>query len=137
MSERSIAEAGGKKQGRLRRGIGLTNEEMRHVGGLSGICSLRLLGLFLVLPVLSVYALGLAGATPLLAGLAVGFYGLAQTGMQLPMGMLSDRFGRKPVIVAGLLIYVAGSVVAATSHGIYGLLLGRFLQGAGAIASVV
>ncbi|MDE2491103.1 MAG: MFS transporter [Elusimicrobia bacterium] len=126
-----------KKQGRLRRGVGLTNEEMRHVGGLSGIFALRLLGLFLVLPVLSVYALHLKGATPFLAGLAVGFYGLAQTGMQVPFGMLSDRFGRKPVIVLGLLIYATGSVVAATSHGIYGLLAGRFMQGLGAIASVV
>ncbi|MDE2236801.1 MAG: MFS transporter [Elusimicrobia bacterium] len=135
-SKPSVAPAA-KKQGRLRRGVGMTNEEMRHVGGLSGIFALRLLGLFLVLPVLSIYALGLRGATPFLAGLAVGFYGLAQTGMQLPFGMLSDRFGRKPVIVAGLLIYVVGSVVAALSHGIYGLLLGRFMQGMGAIASVL
>ncbi len=126
-----------KKQGRLRRGVGLTNEELFHVGGLSGIFALRLLGLFLLLPVLSVYALHLSGATPFLAGLAVGFYGLAQTSMQVPSGMLSDRFGRKPVIVLGLLIYATGSVVAATSHGIYGLLLGRFLQGMGAISSAV
>lgn len=132
------SEAGpAKKPGRLRRGVGLTNEEMRHVGGLSGIFALRLLGLFLVLPVLSVYALGLKGATPFLAGLAVGFYGLAQTGMQVPFGMLSDRFGRKPIIVLGLSIYVVGSVVAALSHGIYGLLLGRFMQGMGAISSVL
>lgn len=133
----SVSTSRPQGQSRLRRGVGLTNEEMRHVAGLSGIFSLRLLGLFLVLPVLSVYAMGLQGATPFLAGLSVGFYGLAQTGMQLPFGMLSDRWGRKPVIVMGLLIYVVGSVVAATSHGIYGLLLGRFMQGMGAIASVV
>ncbi len=124
-------------QSTLRRGVGLTNEEMRHVGGLSGVIALRLLGLFLVLPVLSVYALGLRGSTPFLAGLAVGFYGLAQMIMQAPAGILSDRFGRKPVIVAGLLIYVGGSMLAALSHGIYGLLAGRFLQGLGAISSVI
>ncbi|MDE2293379.1 MAG: MFS transporter [Elusimicrobia bacterium] len=125
------------KQGRLRRGVGLTAEEMRHVLGLSGVFSLRLLGLFLVLPVLSVYALSLKGATPFLAGLTVGFYGLAQLMMQVPSGVLSDRLGRKPVIVAGLAVYATGSLVAATSHGIYGLLAGRFIQGCGAIASVV
>ena len=119
------------------RGVGLTAREMRDVAGLSGIFSLRLLGLFLVLPVLSAYALKLEGATPFLAGVAVGLYGLAQTIMQVPFGMLSDRLGRKPVIAAGLLIYAAGSIIAATSDGIVGLLLGRFCQGAGAIASVV
>ncbi|MDE2291933.1 MAG: hypothetical protein KGL53_07610 [Elusimicrobia bacterium] len=81
---------GERKPGRLRRGVGLTAEEMRHVGGLSGIFALRLPGLFLVLPVLSAYALHLKGATPFLADRAVGFYGPAHTGMQVPFGMLSD-----------------------------------------------
>lgn len=119
------------------RGVGLTREELKNVAGLSGIFMLRMLGLFLVLPVLSVHALTLEGATPFLAGLAVGFYGLSQTFFTVPMGMLSDRLGRKKVIVAGLLLYATGSVVAATSGGIGQLLLGRFMQGAGAISSVV
>lgn len=119
------------------KGAGLTRTELGHVAGLSGIFMLRMLGLFLVLPVLSVHALTLEGASPLLAGMAVGFYGLSQTLFTVPMGLLSDRLGRKPVIAAGLLLYAFGSVVAATSGGIGQLLLGRFLQGAGAISSAV
>ena len=121
----------------LRRGVGLTREELGHVFGLSGIFALRLLGLFLVLPVLSIYAKDLRGATPFLAGLAVGLYGLAQMCLQLPFGLLSDRFGRKPMIAVGLAIYAGGSVVAALSTSIWGLMLGRFIQGSGAISSVV
>ncbi|MBI3299233.1 MAG: MFS transporter [Elusimicrobia bacterium] len=119
------------------RGVGLTALELRNVAGLSGIFALRMLGLFLVLPVLSVHALTLEGATPMLAGMAVGFYGLSQTLFTVPMGLLSDRWGRKPVIAAGLLVYAAGSVVAATAAGIVPLLIGRFIQGAGAISSAV
>lgn len=119
------------------KGVGLTPVELRNVAGLSGIFMLRMLGLFLVLPVLSVHALTLEGSTPFLAGLAVGFYGLSQTMFTVPMGMLSDRLGRKRVIVAGLLLYALGSMVAATSDGIAQLLFGRFMQGAGAISSVV
>lgn len=116
---------------------GLTREELRDVLGLSAIFALRLLGLFLLLPVLSVYAHGLAGATPFLAGLAVGAYGLSQTVLQVPVGILSDRFGRKPVIAAGLLIYAAGCVAAAKSSTIGGLIAGRLIQGSGSIAAVV
>lgn len=119
------------------KGAGLTRTELGHVAGLSGIFMMRMLGLFLVLPVLSVHALTLEGSSPLLAGMAVGFYGLSQTLFTVPMGLLSDRLGRKPVIAAGLLLYAFGSVVAATSGGIGQLLLGRFLQGAGAISSAV
>jgi MFS family permease len=119
------------------KGLGLNGRELRDVLGLSGIFALRLLGLFLLLPVLSVYALSLPGATPMLAGLAVGAYGLSQLILQVPFGMLSDRWGRKGVIAMGLGIYALGSVMAATSTGIYGLLLGRLIQGSGAIASVV
>ncbi|TBR26371.1 MFS transporter [bacterium] len=86
---------------------------------------------------MSVHALTLEGATPFLAGLAVGFYGLSQTMFTVPMGVLSDRFGRKRVIATGLLIYATGSVMAANAHGIVPLLVARFIQGAGAISSAV
>lgn len=115
----------------------LTYQEVLDVLGLSGIFGLRLLGLFLVLPVLSLYARGLEHSTPFLAGLAVGAYGLTQTLLQVPVGMLSDRLGRKKIIAAGLAVYALGSILAASSSTITGLILGRLIQGAGAIASVV
>lgn len=94
-------------------------------------------GLFLILPVLAIYAEQLDGATPVLMGLALGVYGIFQAVFQIPFGLLSDRFGRKPIIVIGLLIFIAGSVVAALSTTIWGVVVGRALQGAGAIAAVV
>ncbi len=104
---------------------------------LSLIVALRFFGLFIVLPVLSIYALDMEGATPFLAGLVVGGYALTQAVFQVPFGMMSDKFGRKQVLLFGLLIFIAGSVIAALSDDIYILLIGRFLQGAGAIGSVV
>ncbi len=104
---------------------------------LSSILFLRFLGLFLVLPVLSVYALDLKGATPFLVGIIVGGYALTQAIFQVPFGTLSDKIGRKPTILIGLLIFLAGSLIAAYATDIYTLMLGRFLQGAGAIGSVV
>jgi len=104
---------------------------------LSAILSLRFLGLFLVLPVLSIYAMGMEGATPLLVGVIVGGYALTQALFQVPFGTISDKIGRKPTLFVGLLIFMAGSVVAAMSSDIYMLMLGRFLQGAGAIGAVV
>ena len=104
---------------------------------LSSIVALRFFGLFIVLPVLSVYALDMEGATTFLAGLVVGGYALTQAFFQVPFGLMSDKFGRKRVLLFGLLIFIAGSVIAAMSDDIYMLLLGRFLQGAGAIGSVV
>jgi MFS family permease len=98
---------------------------------------LRMFGLFALLPVLSPYAGGLDNATPMLIGLAVGAYGLTQAGLQIPFGMLSDRIGRVPVIVAGLAIFAAGSVLAALSESIYGVIAGRLLQGAGAISAAL
>jgi len=104
---------------------------------LSSILFLRFLGLFLVLPVLSVYALDLEGATPFLVGVIVGGYALTQAIFQVPFGTMSDKVGRKPTILFGLLIFLVGSIICAYSDNIYMLMLGRFLQGAGAIGSVV
>lgn len=96
-----------------------------------------MLGLFLILPVFAIYAEQLAGVTPLLIGVAIGAYGLTQAMLQIPFGMLSDRIGRKPVIVGGLLLFTLGSVVAAGSDTIWGVIAGRALQGSGAIAAAV
>ena len=110
---------------------------LKKVLPLSGILSLRFLGLFLVLPVLSVYAMTLNGATPLLVGIIVGGYALTQAIFQVPFGSMSDKIGRKPTILIGLIIFLIGSVISAMSTDIYMLMLGRFLQGAGAIGSVI
>lgn len=115
----------------------MTSTEKRSAMALSLIYFLRMMGLFMILPVMAIYAEGLTGATPLLIGLAVGIYGLTQAMFQIPFGMLSDRFGRKPVIAAGLLIFAAGSLIAALSTSIEGVILGRVLQGAGAVASAI
>jgi MFS family permease len=111
--------------------------ERRATFGLASIFVLRMLGLFLLLPVLPLYVDGLPGASPVLIGVALGAYGLTQALLQIPFGMLSDRVGRKPVITAGLLLFALGSVVAALAHGIGGVIFGRALQGAGAIAAAV
>jgi len=99
--------------------------------------ALRFFGLFIVLSVLSQYALELPGGTALLAGIAVGGYALTQAVLQVPFGVLSDKIGRKKTLLIGLLIFAAGSAISAIADNIYILLLGRFLQGAGAIGSVV
>jgi len=109
----------------------------KKVFPLSSILFLRFLGLFLVLPVLSVYALDLEGATPFLVGVIVGGYALTQAIFQVPFGTMSDKIGRKPTILIGLLIFLVGSLICAYSTDIYMLMFGRFLQGAGAIGSVV
>ncbi len=109
----------------------------KKVFPLSSILFLRFLGLFLVLPVLSVYALSLKGATPLLVGIIVGGYALTQAAFQIPFGSMSDKIGRKPTLFIGLVIFMIGSLVAGYADNIYILMLGRFLQGAGAIGSVV
>lgn len=115
----------------------MTSGERRAAVALAGIFSLRMLGLFMILPVFALYAEDLAGATPALMGLAIGAYGMTQALLQIPFGLLSDRLGRKPVIAAGLLLFALGSVVAALSTSIYGIILGRALQGSGAIAAAV
>lgn len=96
-----------------------------------------MLGLFMVLPVLALYQENYADATPFLLGLTLGVYGLTQAILQIPLGLLSDRIGRTPVIIGGLLIFVLGSVVAAMADTMQGLILGRALQGMGAIASTL
>ena len=96
-----------------------------------------MLGLFMVLPVLALYQHQYAGASPLLLGLALGIYGLTQAVLQIPLGLLSDKIGRRPVIVAGLLMFVLGSLVAAMADTMIGLVIGRALQGMGAIASTL
>jgi len=112
-------------------------EIFRKVLPLSLIVALRFFGLFIVLSVLSQYALELPGGTAFLAGIAVGGYALTQAVLQVPFGVLSDRIGRKKTLLLGLLIFAAGSAIAAMADNIWMLLLGRFLQGAGAIGSVV
>jgi len=111
--------------------------EIRATWSLASLFALRMLGLFMILPVFALYGKELAGATPELIGLAIGAYGLTQALLQIPFGLISDRIGRKPVIVAGLLIFLLGSLVAAESESIYGVIAGRALQGAGAIASAI
>lgn len=116
---------------------GMTAGERRAALSLATIFALRMLGLFMILPVFSLYAHHLQGVTPMLIGIAIGVYGLTQAFLQIPFGMLSDRFGRKPLIAFGMLVFAVGSVVAAMSHSIWGVIAGRALQGVGAVASVV
>jgi MFS family permease len=111
--------------------------EKRAVSVVATVAMLRMFGLFALLPVLSLYAAELEGATPLLIGLAVGAYGLTQAGLQIPLGALSDRVGRVPVIVGGLIIFAAGSIVAAVGDTIWSVIAGRLLQGAGAISATL
>ena len=111
--------------------------ELRSVGVISLIAMIRMFGLFALLPVLSLYAADLRDATPLLIGLAVGAYGLTQAGLQIPLGALSDRIGRVPVVVGGLAVFAVGSIVAALSDSIHGVIAGRLLQGAGAISATL
>ena len=109
--------------------------ETRAVSMLATLYVVRMLGLFMVLPLIAIYSADMVGATPFLLGLAVGAYGLTQATLQIPMGWLSDHIDRRWVIVFGLSLLVAGSLVAALSTSIWGVIGGRFLQGAGAIAS--
>jgi len=117
--------------------ITMDASERRSVGVVALISMIRMFGLFALLPVLSLYAADLEHQTPLLIGLAVGAYGLTQAGFQIPLGALSDRIGRIPVILIGLGIFAAGSILAAMSESIYGIIAGRFIQGAGAISATL
>ncbi|MFI3309641.1 MFS transporter [Ewingella allii] len=115
----------------------MTPQESRATWGLGIVFSLRMLGMFMVLPVLTTYGMALAGASETLIGIAIGIYGLAQAVFQIPFGLLSDRVGRKPLIVFGLIIFCIGSVVAASTDSIWGVIIGRAMQGSGAIAAAV
>lgn len=115
----------------------MTAQERRTVTSLALVYCSRMLGLFMVLPLLALYAADLPGANESLVGLAMGAYGGMQALLQIPLGWLSDQVGRKPVIVGGLLMFLLGSVVAAMATSIGGIIVGRMLQGAGAISSTV
>jgi MFS family permease len=115
----------------------MTATELRATVCLAAVFAARLLGLFMVYPVFARYARELHGAGPVMIGLALGAYGLAQGLLQIPLGILSDRIGRKTVISMGLLVFAAGSVVAARATSIEGVLIGRILQGMGAVGSSI
>ena len=115
----------------------MSSGETRAASGLALVFAFRMLGMFMVLPVLATYGMDLAGATPALIGLAIGAYGLTQAFLQIPFGVISDRIGRRPVIYGGLVIFAIGSVVAAQADSIWGVIAGRILQGAGAISAAV
>ncbi len=115
----------------------MERRELRATASLAAVFSVRLLGLFMIYPVFAAYARNLAGASPYLVGEALGIYGLTQGLLQIPFGLLSDRLGRKVMIAFGLIVFALGSAVAALSASIGGVIVGRALQGAGAVGSVV
>ena len=112
------------------------SRELRLALTLSGVIALRMLGLFMILPVFMILAQDIPGFTPLTGGLAVGIYGLTQAALQQPFGWLSDRWGRRPVLLMGLFLFAAGGVLAALAESMPSLIAGRALQGCGAIAGV-
>lgn len=114
----------------------LDSSELRIGLTLAGVIAFRMLGLFMILPVFMVLAADIPGYTPTTAGLAVGIYGLTQAALQQPFGKLSDRFGRRPVMLVGLALFAIGGVLAALSESMPMLIAGRALQGCGAIAGV-
>jgi MFS family permease len=115
----------------------MTQSEIRATGSLAAIFAMRLLGLFMIYPVFARYAGQLRGATPETIGLALGAYGLTQGLLQIPFGFLSDRIGRKVMITVGLMLFGIGSAVAAVATSIDGVIVGRVLQGTGAVGSVI
>ena len=115
----------------------MTYSWSKTVFPIAAIFSFRMLGLFLLIPVFTIYASNLQGATPTLIGLALGGYGLTQGLLQIPFGMLSDKLGRKPILTIGLLLFAGGSLIGALTDSIYGMIIARTLQGTGAIGSVL
>jgi len=115
----------------------MSRVEKRTAVSLAGVFSTRMLGLFMILPVFSVLAEKMPDYSATLAGIAIGIYGLTQAALQIPLGLLSDKIGRKPVIIGGLLVFALGSVVAATADSLLWIVIGRAMQGLGAVASAV
>jgi len=115
----------------------MTSGERRAVITLASLFSLRMIGLFMIMPVFAIYGRSLADSTPFLIGLAVGIYALAQALLQIPLSQLSDRIGRKRLVLAGMLLFAIGGAVAALSTNIWGVIIGRAIQGSGAISGVV
>ncbi len=116
----------------------MTPVERRATLGLASVYGLRMLGMFIILPIFAIYAKQLpGGASHTLIGITLGAYGLTQAILQIPAGWMSDRYGRKPVIYAGLVLFAIGSFVAASAHDIYWIIAGRVIQGAGAINAAI
>lgn len=117
---------------------GMSRAEIRSGASLASIFALRMLGLFLLLPIFAIHAKTLPdGGNATLVGWALGIYGLTQACFQIPFGMASDKYGRKRIIVIGLILFCAGALIAAMSHTVMGILLGRAVQGAGAISAAI
>ncbi|ASJ95553.1 MULTISPECIES: MFS transporter [Shewanella] len=116
---------------------GLSKTEKRVAFSLASVFGLRMMGLFMIMPVFALYGQHLEGFSPLWVGVAIGAYGLTQAILQIPMGILSDKYGRKPIILIGLAVFALGSLLAASADSIYGVVAGRALQGMGAIAAAV
>lgn len=111
--------------------------EKRAILGVGGIFALRMIGLFMIVPVFSVYGENYAHATPFLIGLAVGIYGLGQAIFQIPMSLAADKFPRKPIIFLGLVLFAVGGIIAANATDIYQVIIGRALAGSGAVSAVL
>jgi len=109
--------------------------EIRTALSLAAVFAARMLGLFMILPVLPLLATELKYSTPFLIGLCIGIYGLTQALLQIPLGLLSDKIGRKPIIISGLVVFFLGSVLAASTDNIYVIIAARAIQGSGAIAA--
>lgn len=109
----------------------------KTIFGIAGIMALRMIGLFMVMPLLALYVTTLSNATPLLIGISLGIYGLTQACFQIPFGIISDFHGRKAIVLIGLLLFILGSLIAASAQSIFTLIIGRALQGSGAVGSTL
>ena len=114
----------------------MNSVEKRAILGVGGIFALRMIGLFMIVPVFSVYGDNYAHATPFLIGLAVGIYGLGQAIFQIPMSLAADKFPRKPIIFLGLILFAIGGIIAANATDIYEVIIGRALAGSGAVPGI-